>query len=199
MAEDAGDLDADSLSVAVTWTAEDAAAYTALASAAQVVGVEYIPLTRTWALRIGAAASTGAVALWRTGAPETAAVISLITFLAVYFAPELYTKDWTSRSAHAETMKSDPGPYEATIVAISAEGVRQDADLLSTMVKWGGIQDITLSKGVMMFWSSRSSGLAVPVRCFASAADADAFMSQARRWRHAALAAAAPPHRSSPA
>jgi hypothetical protein len=192
MADAAAEGTSEALSVRVTWTAEDATAYTDFMSAAQVVGQDVPTLWRTWSLRIGAAAAVGAMGLWRTGSAETAAILSTITFFAVYYAPDLYTKDWTSKQAHAETMKRDPAPYEDNVVIISPAGVTQHASALSTTMRWSGIQDITMAKGVLVLWSSRASGVAIPVRCFASDRDAAAFMDQARRWRQAAAEPANP-------
>jgi hypothetical protein len=171
------------LSVRVTWTAEDAQAYTDIMSVAQVVGDDTPSLWRTWTLRIGAAALVGGIALWRTGSSETATVLSLITFLAVYHAPGLYTQDWTSRQAHADVMKRDPAPYDANTVSITPEGVTQATGFSSTTMKWAGAQDITMAKGILVIWSSRASGVAIPVRCFARQEEATDFMEQARRWR----------------
>jgi hypothetical protein len=128
----------------------------------------------------------GGIGLWRTGSSETAAALSLITFLAVYHAPGVYTQDWTSRQAHADLMKRDPAPYEENTVSITPEGVTQTTGLSSTTMKWAGVQDITMAKGILVIWSSRASGVAIPARCFARREDADAFMERARRWRAAA-------------
>jgi hypothetical protein len=182
----------EKLSVTVRWTAEDAEAYTAIMSVAQVVGDDVPSLWRTWSLRIGAAALVGGIGLWRTGSSETAAALSLITFLAVYHAPGLYTQDWTSRRAHADIMKRDPAPYEESTVSITPDGITQTTGLSATMMKWGGVQDITMAKGILVIWSSRASGAAIPVRCFATEAEAAAFMEQARRWRQVAAGAATP-------
>jgi hypothetical protein len=176
----------ESLSVTVTWTAEDAGAYTDIMSVAQVVGHDTPSLWRTWSLRLGAAALVGGIGFWRTGSPETATALSLITFLAVYHAPDLYTQDWTSRQAHAYLMKRNPAPYADNTVTIAPDGVTQTTGLSSTTMKWAGVQDITMAKGILVIWSSRASGLAIPVRCFARQEDAGAFMEQARRWRPAA-------------
>jgi hypothetical protein len=185
------------LSVTVTWTVEDAEAYTSTISAAQYVGVDQPLLWRMWSLLIVATLLVGFIALMRTNSQETAFLISLITFFAIYHAPGLYTKDWTSRTTHAETMKRDPAPYEENTVTITTDGVTQAAGLMSTVMKWGGVQDISIAKGILIIWTSRASGLAIPLRCFASPEEAAEFQEKALEWRIKAVSSAAPPHQNS--
>jgi hypothetical protein len=188
---------ADELSVTVTWTDEDAEAYTSTISASQYAGINPPRLWRTWCLLLVATMSVGLIALWRTNSQETAFLISLITFFAIYHAPELYTKDWTSRMAHAQVMQTDPTPYQENTVTISPEGATQTTGLMSTALKWGGVQDISIARGILIIWSSRASGLAIPLRCFSTVDEASAFQAAAHGWRLAAVTSADPSHQNS--
>jgi hypothetical protein len=176
--------------VDVTWTLDDARAFTKVVVAAQM---PLIARPEGWLWR-RAAALAGAVivsvlAFVITASPAIAAGGAIIGFLLVVAGMWANHLSQTGGDVAEGLFRNDPLAYEARRFSVTETALVEQRPGLRGEIEWGRILRISRESGLIIIWITKIDAMPIPERCFAGKADADAFHAELQA-RVAAAAAA---------
>jgi hypothetical protein len=173
------------LHVDVTWNAKDAAAYARVTLARQIAALG--PVSRVYSSAIAAVGgvTTGGLVLAISGSPVWATLATLMGIMIALAAQWAQYFDSAPQTFVERLQAADPASYPPRRITLTAAGIVETQDGFTAALAWHRIVAVTRSDGIIFAWISRSDSAAVPERCFANMAAADAF--------HAAIVAASRP------
>jgi hypothetical protein len=142
----------------------------------------------------GAAVSLLAVFLAGFRLPVPVLLTMLAGGLAIYTVLTLaltkLTEWWGMRALSKST--SLLGVVGAHTMTLESAQLIDSCEVNENRYRWQGIERIERTAGYLIFWLNATLAHIVPLRAFASPADAEAFEAAARRLREAGAEAAAP-------
>jgi hypothetical protein len=123
-----------------------------------------------------------ALGLWGAGRPHEAWLIglrcglaflfgTLAMFVAGQFAQARFTRHVSVAAAREGLMH---------IVSIDTQGLKAEGERHVFQWRWGGIEEVTVADGDLMFWTGALGAVRIPKRAFAGASERDAVLAYAR-------------------
>lgn len=106
---------------------------------------------------------------------------------AALFGAWLAFTTWTRKRVFLKTVEAKPGSLGLHTLALSAEGVREQSDVLETRVKWPKVTEIAQSKQLIVFFVGPRYGFIVPLSAFPSPERTRAFLETAQAYHRSAL------------
>jgi len=98
----------------------------------------------------------------------------------------------TRKRTYLKAVQAKPGSLGLYTLALDADGVREQSDIMEGRVKWPKISEIAQSEHLIVFFVGPRFGFIVPKRAFPTPQQAQAFLETAQAYRAGALNGAAP-------
>jgi len=114
-------------------------------------------------------------------------LIGTIGYLGGFFGLRFeITQDYARR--RVATFRADPSNRELRGVALRDDGLEYASASITVHYSYRGFTDVELTHDFILAWTSSASAVLVPIRCFASRSEAEAFAYDLRRRIDAARA-----------
>jgi hypothetical protein len=167
----------ENLAVEVVWSGDDAATYVQLVAASQTATIGKRRQPYSALTFVAFALGFGGLTVWLTGSPMWATIIMALLFAFVLAFTWARYFDNHPRQLAKSLHASDPAAYPPRRITLTASSLHDERDGMQTITALTAVTHVTRQNGLLLAWTSKSAAMAIPERCFGSAAEADAFVA----------------------
>jgi hypothetical protein len=153
-----------------------------LAQQRKVAGTSGVTRYGSIAVPIIMVASVAAVdQIWYAGRMPGSLFVTLLFFFLAGMVTMLVGFGLNLRAAKRRIIERTRQVFEPRTVRFTDEGIEQSLPELRSLHLWHGIDRTEQAAGIILIWAGNILASAVPVRAFASEADAQAFLDACRQ------------------